>query len=141
MCALSKDSRGKPSNRQRRPTMVLSQTFRAINMPKLRPRDPCGEFLSALMTVVLEHPAYLTSEDCPRYASLIQAFSEFNTTLAGKTAVVAKTLLADLHIALVQWVNCYVANPDVHPLMSSYALDTAQLIEAHAYGTHTDSAK
>jgi hypothetical protein len=114
--------------------MHLAQNFRPFGMPKLTKHSACGEFLTALMNVVLQRPQYLSAADCPRYASLIQEFLECRTHIGQQTALVAKVPLDDLYFALKQWITQASHNTEAHPLMSSYVLDTAQLIVAHAYG-------
>lgn len=97
----------------------------------------CGEFLADLLHVVLTHPAYLRASDVPHYASLIGQFRRHvvhGGTSKPQAAVVADLPVDDLLTALWQWVWAAVNDDSAAPVMSTFVLDAAHFIIAHAWG-------
>jgi hypothetical protein len=101
-------------------------------------KDPCGVFLDHLMGIIFARPEYIHSADIPRYATWVDAFRRYTTDrpmwdARPKRLPVPKLPLDEIGYALRRWIESFLGHDN--PLMASFALDAADFIVLHAFGS------
>ena len=100
--------------------------------------SPSGPFLETLIGVCYQRPPYIHDKDVVRYASLIDSLMQFkwqaepwkhDSPIVGVPDVPLKRV----GMAVKQWIMLFFGD-EHHPLLATYALDTACCIAAHGEG-------
>lgn len=104
---------------------------------------PSGDFLETLIGVCYERPPYIHPSDVARYASLLDSLLHYHTRPRpwerdSPTMAAQDIPLNRLDVAVREWVNSLIGDLH-HPLMATYALDTAAFIAAHGEGKYFSS--
>lgn len=104
-----------------------------------------GPFLEALLGLCYTDPPYVRAQDAPRYASLLDSLMTFRLSDArwndnAAPVAVQDVPLSYLGLAIRCWIRSFFGE-EHHPLMASYALDTACFIDAHAGGKYFSGRK
>ncbi|WP_437515853.1 hypothetical protein [Sorangium sp. So ce1099] len=108
-------------------------------MSSLAPTTSLGEFVDVLFGVLLREPRYLIQDDVHRHFSMLYQFRQHEIrqtdweTNVSHNQPVSQLPIADLEDAIFSWAVSYTAERH-HPLMSTYAIDSAQFALTHAYG-------
>jgi hypothetical protein len=105
--------------------------------------SPSGPFLETLIGVCYQRPPYIRATDVARYASLIDSLMHFQSCLHpweqdSPMVAVQDISLDRLGVAVREWITSFFGEQH-HPLMATYALDTACFVAAHGEGTHFSS--
>jgi hypothetical protein len=100
--------------------------------------SPSGPFLDALIGVCYQQPPYIRATDVARYVSLIDSLMRFRAQLPSweqdsPIVAVQEMPLKILNVAVRDWIRSFIDRQH-HPLMPTYALDTACFIAAHGKG-------
>jgi hypothetical protein len=99
----------------------------------------CGDLIDGLLGVCFAKPEYLRAEDAARHIVLLSELKTF--VVEGHALMTGRKQVAELQsrifgFAVQCWVESFLYDRTSHPLMSSYALETARFIEAHTFGFH-----
>lgn len=101
------------------------------------PAEPSGTLLDLLLALVLSDAPYIHDAARSRHAAMLvdlKGFevprSEWSRRASGRVAAMP---LSDLPWAISRWVQHH-GRSNIHPLMQSFAIATAELVRAHAFG-------
>jgi len=112
---------------------VLFEAGDSISVPaQLQPTLPSGELIDYLVEICSLRPEYLRPEDARRHIALLALLKEF---LAAETGSDLPSFR--LGLILERWIKSYLFDDRVHPLLASYALDTAHFLVALIEGYHS----
>lgn len=117
----------------RKPKGVLFRAtdYCSLNAP-LPVTVPSEEVIDHLIRLCFAKPEYLREEDIRRHVTLLHELKEF---VAVQTR--ADSCASELGMLLEYWVQSYLFDENIHPLLSSYALDTAAFVVAHTQGHYS----
>jgi hypothetical protein len=97
----------------------------------------CGDLLDCLRAICFVKPEYLRREDALRHITLLSELSQFivRDYARNPSPIKAGELpIHELGSAIYEWISSYLYDDAAHPLLSSYALDSARFVAAHAEG-------
>ncbi|HZU32700.1 MAG TPA: hypothetical protein VFB79_16400 [Candidatus Angelobacter sp.] len=97
----------------------------------------CGDLLDCLLAICSAKPEYLRPEDAARHITLLSELRQF--VVRGYARHPAPIKVEEMPIdglgcAIYDWIRSYLYDDDAYPLLSSYALDSARFLAAHAEG-------
>jgi hypothetical protein len=100
---------------------------------RLTPAIPCVELIDHVVEICLAAPEYLRPEDARRHVWLLGHLKEL--------IAVEASGWCSLHLGgiLERWVKTHLYDPNAHPLLASYALNTAELLRALIGGYQSHS--
>jgi hypothetical protein len=107
--------------------------------PRLTPKSTCGELAEKLMAVCRGKPEFLRPESCRRYLGLLPEFKSFGAHFgfSENEVSVANQPIRRIPQVLSQWVSSYLYDKtERHPILPSYALDTATFAESMLRDVH-----
>jgi hypothetical protein len=99
---------------------------------------PIGDLLSGILAFLHSNPAYIHSADLRRHATMLRELmdSEAPESWMEGPAPAVELPIRRLEAVVHNWINGYWSRRrEVHPLMLSFAINTAELIEQIAFGT------
>lgn len=111
----------------------------------LSPSATLGAFVDILYGALRAKPGYLLEADIHRHLAMLYQFSQYKMPefVRGGPQLVTQLPLSDLDFGLLWWVDSYLqprnGESSHHPLMSTYAIDTAEFVRAHAFGGRPDT--
>lgn len=93
---------------------------------------PSAEVIDRVIQICFVKPEYLRQEDAWRHITLLRELKGFLAAQIGEDLPVS-----ELGWPLERWVESYLFDENAHPLLSSYALDTAVFVVAHTQGYYS----
>lgn len=111
-------------------------SFSDIKIP-LPLTAPCGGLLDCLRAICFVKPEYLRRQDALRHITLLSELGRFVVQGYARHPAPIKVEEMPIHglgCAIHDWIRSYLYGDDTHPLLSSYALDSARFVAAHAEG-------
>jgi hypothetical protein len=127
-------------------TMIITNVFRANvsysnSALLLSPNSRSAELLDHIAGICCARPPYLREQNALRYIAMLHELKSFTvddyditTSARGVRKVeVGELPIARLGRVLERWVQSYL-HCDCHPMLPSYALDVARLVEFHVGG-------
>jgi hypothetical protein len=105
---------------------------------RLKPSSRCGDLIQILSGVLLRQPEYLGEEDVERHLAFLEHLRSFVVAPYGSTAhekgrSAEGFPLSDLETVGSAWFNFW-RRIDNHPLMSTLAIGTLEVVDAHLFG-------
>jgi hypothetical protein len=97
----------------------------------------CGDLLDCLIAICSAKPEYLRREDASRHITLLSELKQLIVRGYARHPApikVEEMPIDGLGCAVYEWIRSYLYDDDAHPLLSSYALDSARFLAAHAEG-------
>lgn len=103
----------------------------------LDPAHPICDLIQKLLGVLGAKPAYVRSEDVPRFECLLRELRAYEIEVYDKQEMI-KDRVGNLPIRCLdhiwkRWVNHFFDDA-FHPLLPTYALGLVQFVEPHIYG-------
>lgn len=104
--------------------------------PRLTPDNTCGELVDSLLAVCRAEPEFLRPESCQRYLALLPEFKSFVVEFHPSKPISAiNQPIRQISPVLHEWIRSYLCRPaNPHPILPSYALDTAMFIDSMLRG-------
>ena len=123
----------------RPPVHITRQTVYSCLYHPLEQSTVIGTFLDAFESIAKLEPPYLHATDWQRHFEIIQILKEFSVTEFNRDAARHDVPIVGLPLdrlgnVLYRWVESITESQTSHPLAATFALDTARVLDAHAYG-------
>lgn len=136
---LEKQRQNLEATRQRPRVHVLQKTVFSFSCRKIESNARVGEFLDAFESVAEQKPQYLLPEDWQRHLDFVEIMRSYQCSRYQhgrdfKDVSAMDFPLNQFRYLLRRWVQSAIYSKTSHPLAATLALDTSNVLIAHAFG-------